>query len=455
MAGASDLSSAKRALLERALRGGAVRPEAPAPIAGRPEGRPARLSIGQEQLWFFSRLSPELGVYNEGATLRRRGPVDLDAFRRAFSDVVRRHEIWRTTFPTVDGVPVQRVHPPRPFELPLTDLTHLPPARREAEAVRLATADAREPYDLAEGPLVRARLTRLADDDHRLYLALHHIVFDGVSLYRVLLPEIVALYEAHAAGRAPDLPEPAVQYADYAEWQQAQWERPGPAVAARLDYWRRQLAGVPPAQLPADRERPPVQRFRGAVEHLVIERELAGALRALATRHGCTLFMALAAAFTVLLQRYSGQDDVVFGTPIDDRGRPELQSMIGFCLNAVVLRVDAGGDPTFEALLARAREVTLAGLTTRCRSSAWSGSSSPSGTPAATRSSRSCSGSSRRRRRWTPPGACTRWTWAPARPSSTSTWSRTSGRRATSAAASCTTATSSTRRRSPAWPGTG
>ena len=156
MAGASDLSSAKRALLERALRGGAVRPEAPAPIAGRPEGRPARLSIGQEQLWFFSRLSPELGVYNEGATLRRRGPVDLDAFRRAFSDVVRRHEIWRTTFPTVDGVPVQRVHPPRPFELPLTDLTHLPPARREAEAVRLATADAREPYDLAEGPLVRA-----------------------------------------------------------------------------------------------------------------------------------------------------------------------------------------------------------------------------------------------------------------------------------------------------------
>jgi amino acid adenylation domain-containing protein len=357
---ASKLSATKRALLESALRGRPARTNGSAPIPRRSGGTAAPLSIGQEQVWFFSRLSPEMGVYNEGATIQKRGRTDLDALRRAFNEIVCRHEIWRTTFPEVGGAPVQTVHPPGRIDLPLTDLTHLPAEEREAEAVRLATIDARRPYDLATGPLVRPLLVRLAEDDHRIYLAMHHIVFDGVSLYRVLLPELIALYDARAGGHAPDLAAPPIQYADFAEWQQRTW---GPAHArARFDYWREHLAGELPAQLPTDHERPPVQRFRGAIEHLTIDGALVAELKELAHREGASLFMVLAAAFTVLLQRYSGQDDIVFGTPIDGRGRPELQSMIGYCLNAVVLRADASGDPGFRELLARVRDLTLAAL---------------------------------------------------------------------------------------------
>ncbi|PZR91140.1 MAG: hypothetical protein DLM67_16785 [Candidatus Nephthysia bennettiae] len=361
MAKASQLSPAKRALLERALSGASTSSPAPARIPRRPEQASVPLSAGQEQVWFFSQLSPELGVYNEGATVRKRGPLDLEALRRAFDEVVRRHEIWRTCFPVIDGRPVQRVLPHSDHRLPLTDLTALPAEQREPEAVRLATEDARAPYDLTRGPLVRPRLVRLAQDDHRLYLALNHVVFDGVSLYRVLLPELVSLYDAYTAGRPSSLPEPELQYGDFALWER-QRER-GVETDRRLDHWRRQLAGeLPDRLLPTDRERPPSQRFHGAVEHLEISREVVMALKGLAHREGASVFMVLAAAFTALLHRYSGSDDVVFGTPIDGRGRPEMTSMMGFCLNAVVLRADAGGDPSFTELVRRLREVTLTAL---------------------------------------------------------------------------------------------
>jgi amino acid adenylation domain-containing protein len=356
--GASGLSPAKRELLERALRRGRGSTGPAQSIPRRSAEGPAPLSVGQEQIWFFERLSPELGVYNEGASIRKTGELDLGALRAAFNHVVRRHEIWRTTFPLADGTPVQRVEAEAAgYELPLTDLTHLPPPLRMPEAIRLATEDARQPYKLGVGPLVRPRLVRLAEDDHGLFLAMHHMVFDGVSLYRVLLPELIALYKAYASGLHAELPALAVQYSDFAQWQHDRWERP--EVAQRVAYWCRQLHGELPDQLPTDHERPSVQRFRGAIKQLEIERELVSTLRQLARHERASQFMVLASAFTVLLHRYSGQNDIVFGTPIDDRDRPELQGMIGFCLNAVVLRVDAGGDPSFRELISRVREVTL------------------------------------------------------------------------------------------------
>jgi amino acid adenylation domain-containing protein len=342
------------------VRGAAPRPPGSRIPQRHVQGGPLPLSLGQEQVWFFSQLSPELGVYNEGATVKKRGPLDIDALRRAFNEFVRRHEIWRTCFPVLEGRPVQVVLPPPRYELPLTDVSGLPPAEREAKAIRLATDDARAPYDLSCGPLVRPRLVRLAEDDHRLYLSLHHIVFDGVSLYRIMLPELVALYDAYAAGRPSPLPEPELQFGDFAVWQRG--------VAAEdftrpLDYWRSQLAGeLPAGQLPLDRERPAVQGFRGAVEHLELSSELVRSLKDLARRQGVSLFMVLSAAFTTLLHRYSGSDDVIFGTPVDVRNRPELQSMMGFCLNAAVLRTDVSGDPTFVQLLSRVREITLSAL---------------------------------------------------------------------------------------------
>jgi amino acid adenylation domain-containing protein len=355
-----ELSPAKSRLLERAL-AGAPRSSQPSRIPTRRQDAPAPLSLGQEQIWFFSQLSPELGIYNEGATIRRRGPLDVEALRLALDEFVRRHEIWRTCFPLTDGGPVQVVLPPPHHELPLTDLSGLPREEREAEAVRLATEDARAPYDLAHGPLVRPRLVRLAEDDHRLFLGLHHIVFDGVSLYRIMLPELVALYEAFAAGRPSPLAEPELQFGDYAAWQREASEE---ATLRALEYWRHQLAGeLPAGQLPLDHERPPAQGFRGEIEHLEVGRDLVQRLRELAVEQEVSLFMVLSAAFTTLLHRYSGADDVIYGTPVDVRNRPELQSMLGFCLNVAVVRTEVRGDPGFRELLRRVRDVTLSALT--------------------------------------------------------------------------------------------
>jgi amino acid adenylation domain-containing protein len=353
------LSDAKRALLARRLRGEGSGVERA--VMRRHSSGPAPLSVAQEQLWYFSQLAPDSSVYNELATIHRTGTFDHDAFRRAFSELVRRHEIWRTTFELAGGEPVQVVHPVTDAELRLLDLSTMPRADAEREATRLALEQARHPYQLDRLPLLRPLLVRIAEDDHRMYLAHHHLIVDGISMYRIVLPELIALYEAFASGRESALPEPPLQYADYAAWSQ-QWTQTD-ECARRIRYWRQHLQGAPLLQLPLDRPRPPRLSFRGAMERLRLSRELAGRLHALSSRENATLFQVLASSFAILLQRYSGgQEDIVFAVATDFRPRPELESVVGYCVTPLVLRIDVSGEPSFLDLLRRVRAELLDGL---------------------------------------------------------------------------------------------
>jgi amino acid adenylation domain-containing protein len=278
----------------------------------------------------------------------------VDAFRDAFNEVVRRHEIWRSTFQLIDDKPMQLVHPAASYDIPVIDLSHEPLAEAERDATRVAAEEARRPFDLEHGPLLRPLLVRFSVDHHRLYLAMHHLVFDALSLYRVVLPELIALYDAYTVGRSSPLPSPAAQYADYALWEHSEEAR-GESEAA-LAYWRNRLRDAPTVQLPLDHPRPAQQRFRGAMEAVHVSKEVADQLEALSREAGATLFQTIACAFSVLLHRYSGQEDLVFGTVVDLRQRPEFEDMVGFCLTPLVIRADLRGDPTFVQLLGRVRE---------------------------------------------------------------------------------------------------
>ncbi len=344
------------ALAERVeeARGGGAPPPPLVPVS---RDRPLPLSFSQHRLWFIDRLEPGSAAYNMPFPLRLGGGLHPGALEHALSEVVRRHEALRTRFPVVDGEPVQHVDPPRPVPLPRVDLRGLAPERREGELARLAAEEARRPFDLAAGPLLRAALVRLDDAEHALLFTLHHVVSDGWSM-GVLVRETFEAYAARVEGRAPALPGLPVQYADYAVWQR-EWLR-GETLERQLAYWRERLAGAPPVlDLPTDRPRPAVRSGRGAWCALRVEPALAEGVRALSRREGATTFMTLLAAFSTLLARYSGQTDVVVGTPIAGRGRRETEGLIGFFLNTLALRVDLGGDPAFRDLLGRVRETTL------------------------------------------------------------------------------------------------
>jgi amino acid adenylation domain-containing protein len=315
------------------------------------------LSFAQERLWFLDRLQPGSDFYNIPVARRLAGPLDAAALERALGELVRRHEPLRTTFREVDDAPVQVVAPAEGFSLPRVDLAHLDPAEREAEVRRRATADAARPFDLAAGPLFRATLLRLADDDHVLLLGLHHIVFDGWS-QGVLLRELAALYEAYRDGGESPLADLPVQYADYAVWQRERLA--GDLLERQLAYWRGQLAGAPALlELPTDRPRPAVQTFRGGYARLELSDALLEGLQALARREGATLYMVLLAAFQVLLGKHCGTDDVVVGSPVAGRNRAEVEGLVGFFVNTLVLRTDLSGDPSFREALRRVKAVTL------------------------------------------------------------------------------------------------
>jgi amino acid adenylation domain-containing protein len=350
---AAGLSAAKRAILDARLRG----LNRPQPI---PRGGPrteAPLSFAQERLWFLERVGQGGATYNIPAARRLRGSVDAAALERALGWVVRRHEVLRTTFREVEGVAEQVVGPFTGFPLPLVDLTHLPADEREAEVARLATADASRPFDLSAGPLFRAKLLRLGDDEHVLLLCMHHAVSDGWSM-RVLFRELWALYDAFREGREPALPDLPVQYADYAVWQRGQ--AGGEAQARQLAYWRERLAGSPELlELPTDRPRPPAPSFRGAAVPVHVPASVLGRLRDLAMAEGATLYMVVLAAFQALLARYAGTDDVVVGAPIAGRTRREVEDVIGLFVNTLVLRTDLSGDPTFRRAVGRVRETVL------------------------------------------------------------------------------------------------
>ncbi|HEX8559178.1 MAG TPA: amino acid adenylation domain-containing protein [Pyrinomonadaceae bacterium] len=339
----------------------AARGEAPPPIERAPRAREMPLSLAQQRLWFIAQLDPNSVAYNIPAAVRLTGPLNAHALERAFAEVVRRHEPLRTTFETVEGGPVQVIaEEGAPPPMPLADLRAFEAARREAEVARLAGEEARRPFDLERGPLLRTTLLRLAEDEHVLLLTMHHIVSDGWSM-GVLVGEVAALYEAFAGGSPSPLPELPLQYVDFAVWQNERLR--GGALALQLEYWARQLKGAPPTlELPADRRRPAVQSFHGAVCSLELPAELSGSLRALCRREGVTMFMTLLAAFKGLLARYAGRRDVVVGTPVAGRNQTETEPLIGFFVNTLVLRTDLSGDPSFVELLRRVREVVLGAL---------------------------------------------------------------------------------------------
>jgi len=233
------------------------------PIPRRPAGVPIPLSWAQRQVWLHAQVAPDVPVYNEPITVRRRGPLDVAALERALSEIVNRHEIWRTVFAVEDGEPVQRTAPPWRWTLPVVDLRGLPAGVREAEALHLARLDAMRPFDLARGPLVRGLLVHVDHDDHRLFLTLHHIVHDGVSVFGLFIPELTALYEACVAGQRSPLSELPIQYADFARWERSVLD--DDALRPHLDYWQGRLGGdQPTTELTSDRPRPARQSFRGA-----------------------------------------------------------------------------------------------------------------------------------------------------------------------------------------------
>jgi amino acid adenylation domain-containing protein len=315
------------------------------------------LSFAQERLWLTDQFEPGTPAYNLPAALRVTGQLDVRALERAFGEVVRRHEVLRTSFPVIDGRPFQFVAQAEPFGLPVTDLRGLAADERGRELSRLASEEARCPFDLSQGGLLRARLLKLSDREHTLLLVMHHIVGDAWSS-GLLVRELTALYAAYARGGASPLPELVLQYADFASWQRK--ELSGDKLEALLDYWRRRLADAPAVlELPADRPPPQVRSFRGATEYFRVPAKTYQALLELSRREGTTLFMTLLAAFKLLLSRYTGQTDIVTGTPIAGRARAETEPLIGFFVNTLVLRTDLSGDPTFRELLARVRETCL------------------------------------------------------------------------------------------------
>ena len=319
--------------------------------------RPLPLSFAQQRLWFIDQLEPGTSHYNLPAAVRLRGPLHLPALARCLTEIQRRHEVLRTHFGVADNQPVQVIAPPQPLALPLVDLCELPAAEREAEARRLAQEEAERPFDLGTGPLLRVTLLRLGEAEHICLLTLHHIVSDGWSV-GVLIKEVAALYEAYARGDESPLAELGVQYADFAVWQREWLE--GEVLEEQLAYWRAQLEGAPPVlELPADRPRPAVRSYRGGHETFRVSEEVGRALKEVSQRENVTLFMTLLAAFQVLLMRYSGQGEIVVGTPIAGRTRAETEGLIGFFVNMLVLRTDLSGQPTFIELLKRVREVTL------------------------------------------------------------------------------------------------
>ena len=325
----------------------------------RPASRqgPLPLSSGQERLWFLDQLEPGSTALHIAMALRLRGRLAPRHLAAALAELVRRHESLRTIFSAAGGEPHQVILPPPPPFLPQIDLAALAPPGGLAESSRLGEAAARRPFDLARGPLLRPCLLRLGPAEHVLRLDHHHIVSDGWSL-GVLIRELTALYAAFVAGRPSPLPELPVQYADFAVWQRAGLA--GERLDRQLAYWRRTLAGEPPAlDLPTDRPRPALQTFRGGERRALLAPDLAARLHALGRDEGATLFMILLAAIATLLGRWSGQQDVLIGAPIAGRRLVETEGLIGFFLNTLVLRTELAGGPSFRQLLARAREATL------------------------------------------------------------------------------------------------
>ncbi|MDY7095554.1 MAG: condensation domain-containing protein, partial [Acidobacteriota bacterium] len=381
--GGAGLQGRRSALQERLARARA-RLAGDDRIPRRDPARPAPLSLAQERLWFLEQLLPGTGLFLLCRKQRLGGPLEVGRLARALAALVARHEVLRTTFPELESGPVQRVTPARPripAPLPVIDLRCLPEPARRREGRRLELREARRPMPVAQGPgdqgsgsqgsgsqasgLFRTLLLRAADEEHVLLLTVHHLVSDGWS-FGVLQRELSELYASDAARRgespeAPELDPLPVQYGDYAAWerqQQAETAK-GDGGASHLDFWRRTLEGLTPLELPVDHPRPPARRLSGDEVPLRLPGRLVRSLESQARDSGASLFMALTAAWAAVLARWSGQTDLALGTPVAGRSRKEVEGLIGFFVNTVVLRCDLAGDPSLVELLRRAREVVL------------------------------------------------------------------------------------------------
>jgi amino acid adenylation domain-containing protein len=351
------LSPEKRRLLELRLAQRRARQPEGLSIPRRTTQEQLPLSFAQERLWFLDQFEPNSALYNICTVVRLQGTFHLDAFRQAIAALVARHETLRTTFPVVDGTPHQAIATEQAIDVTTVDLRSWTDTDCDAEAIRLVTEDSQRPFDLANGPLIRPLVVQIRPEEHLLSLTVHHIISDGWSS-SVLWRELAVLYDAFISGQAAPLPPLSIQYADFAIWQRQQLQ--GEAFAHHLKYWKEHLAGAPPLlTLPTDRPRPSLQTYHGASQVFTVPPSLTQALKALSQRAGATLFMTLLAAFQVLLARYTGQEDIVIGSPTAGRSHVELEGLIGFFVNTLVFRTDLANNPTFRELLLRVRDSVL------------------------------------------------------------------------------------------------
>jgi amino acid adenylation domain-containing protein len=356
----TGLSAAKQALLSKWLRNGSVKhpTEAADTIPRRRSSGPVPLSVEQQRLWFFQQLEPHSALYTMPIALKLRGVLHPHALQQAMDLVVARHEALRTRF--VGNEPAQNIDPPSPVPMLSIDLRHLPADQRDVEAKRLLEAEAKRPFDLTRDLMVRAALVRMDEQEWIFLVLMHHVASDDWS-WRVFCSEVAVGYEAMIAGRKPELPEPALQYGDFSVWQKEWWR--GETLEKHLAYWRKQLEGTPPVlQLPTDHPRPASLTFRGGVEWITLPPALSEKLEALSQRGGFSPFMILLAAFQTLLLRYTGQEDIVVGSPVAGRTRASLEKVIGLFVNMLVLRTKLEGNPSFAELLQRTQATVLEAL---------------------------------------------------------------------------------------------
>ena len=352
------VSSAKRELLAKLLRGDLQQKSSTvAAIPLRASDATARLSFAQERLWFLDQLMPGSPVFNVPMAVRISRRIDLDALQRTVNEIVRRHEVFRTAFVAPDGIPKPVVSSAAEVRVDLIDLNSIDESQRESEAQRFVQAEVTRPFDLSQAPLIRTTLIKMGAHESIFILTMHHIVSDGTSIL-IFFRELAALYQAFVKNLPSPLAELPIQYADYALWQR-DWLRKS-SVSQQLAYWKDKLRGnLPVLDLPTDHARPTIQTHAGARVVRPLSEDLTRSLTAISRHEGATLFMTLLAGFQTLLHRYSGQNDIIVGSPISNRPRSETENLIGFFLNNLALRTDLSGDPTFREVLSRVRRTAL------------------------------------------------------------------------------------------------
>lgn len=351
----SKLSPAKRALFEKRLQGVESNVQFNIiPKCSRNSSTPA--SYAQERLWFLHQFDSNSAYYNEPGSVRLNGTLNVVALEQSLNELVRRHEALRTTFALVEGQLLQVIAPTLTMKLPVVNLCELSEDKQNVEIQKLAFAENQRPFDLSKDPLLRGVLLKLGEREHVLLLSVHHIIVDTWSS-DVLLREWGILYEAFCTGNPSPLPELPIQYVDFAIWQR-QWLQ-GDVLETQLAYWKQQLANLPVLKFPTDNTRGQVQTFQGKRQTRELSKSLTEKIEAFNRQEGVTQFMTLVAAFKAMLYYYTGQDDVVVGTDVANRNRAEIEGLIGFFVNQLVLRTDLSGNPTFRDLLGRVREVAL------------------------------------------------------------------------------------------------